>query len=406
MGRRGLKGLAAAWCAVALLLSACGGGGGGAPANATASVPAGANVLAVRVDGGTDGRAFNIPLVTVTVCEPGGARCVDVPNVLVDTGSNGLRVAASALAGLALPAVTQPAGAVAQCANFVSGYTWGAVHEASVRLGGETTGSAIPIQVIGDTLPGIGGIPAACSSPLGQPRVNVGTGLGALGILGVGLADQDCGDACAIRSTDNVYFTCAAAGNCVPSALPLAQQVRNPVAALPVNNNGVVLSLPPVPTGGLASLEGTLVLGVGTQANNQLGGATVVRSDRNGYFTTTYQGVNYTRSLLDSGSNGVFFDDRALAICGDFYCPPGGLVINAAIVPAGGGAARPVDLAVDSISVVTTQRAASVAGPITLPPAAASPVFIWGLPFHYGRSVYAVRDGAASPAGTGPFWAW
>ena len=66
-----------------------------------------------------------------------GARFVALESdnhVLLDTGSYGLRLLASALdTSLALPAVPTPSGAdAAECGKFISGYTWGAVRQADV----------------------------------------------------------------------------------------------------------------------------------------------------------------------------------------------------------------------------------------------------------------------------------
>ena len=111
--------------ALALLLAACGGGGGGATPgdsnaqSASASSPpatqpsgcgtglqSGPNVLAITVDHGPGGVAYiNSPFVNVTLCLPGTTTCQQIDHVLLDTGSAGLRVRASALA----PALAQPA---------------------------------------------------------------------------------------------------------------------------------------------------------------------------------------------------------------------------------------------------------------------------------------------------------
>jgi hypothetical protein len=32
--------------------------------------------------------------------------------------------------------------------------------------------------------------------------------------------------------------------------------------------------------------------------------------------------------------------------------------------------------------------------------------FDWGLPFFYGRNVYTAIQGASTPGGTGPYWAY
>ena len=62
----------------------------------------GDNVMAVSVAGVHCGGSpyVNEPCVEVTVCEPGTSTCATVDNVLLDTGSYGLRLFAQALGGL------------------------------------------------------------------------------------------------------------------------------------------------------------------------------------------------------------------------------------------------------------------------------------------------------------------
>ncbi|CAA9395000.1 MAG: Heavy-chain fibroin (Fragment) [uncultured Ramlibacter sp.] len=388
-----------------MLLSACGGGGDGGSrvTDGTASgeritappVP-GANVVAVQVDRGIDGSAINAPFVTVTVCQPGTGACHDIDHVLVDTGSSGLRIASSALpAGFALPGVTTGGNPVGQCAQFASGYSWGSVRRADVRMAGETAFN-LPIQVVEDPAAPFAAVPGECSAT----GPSIGAGRGAKGILGVGLFNQDCGPACEVSSAPNVYFACSP-GRCSPARLPQESQVANPVAAFPVNNNGVVLVLPPVPREGAAGLTGSLVFGIGTQSNNQLGGATVYTTNSRGFFTTTYKGVNYPASFLDSGSNGLFFDDPDLPRCGDFYCPRQSLSLTATNTSASGVSGTVAFTVEDVTALRPDTAAANLAGNAGL-----TGSFDWGLPFFFGRAVYVARAGAETPAGPGPYWAY
>ncbi len=393
--------------ATALQLTACGGGGGGGGGGAEAvgvtaggqAVVAGANVLPMTVDTGVGGRAINSPFVTVTVCQPGTSVCQEIDHVLVDTGSTGLRIAASALpAGLrqALPAVTAGNGSAAgQCAQFASGYSWGSVRRADVRLAGETA-AGLPIQVIDDPAAPYTSVPAACSAT----GPSIGSGQGAKGILGVGLFTQDCGLACAVSTAPSVYFGCTA-GGCTSSTMPLASQVSHPVASLPGDNNGVVLVLPPVPLGGSGPLVGSLVLGIGTQANNQLDGASVYTTDAQGFFTTVYNGTTFPNSFLDSGSNGLFFRDASIPLCGDFYCPPSPLTRSATNVGTNGTSGT-VSFLVDDVSALPAGTAAAHLGGDTF----AADTFDWGLPFFFGRRVFVARAGAATPYGAGPWWGY
>nr|WP_315221872.1 DUF3443 domain-containing protein [uncultured Duganella sp.] len=390
---------------------ACSGDGGTASASAALSVtPALSNSTTISVDSGPAGvgGVINVPYVNVTVCRPGTATCQTVDHVLLDTGSYGLRLLASALdAGLALPAVQTPSGAdAAECGKFISGYTWGAVRRADVKMADEVA-AGIPIQVIGDGGASYAATPATCSSA----GNNLGTlaALGAKGILGVGLFQHDCGSACAQAAISGVYYACAG-GACTASAMPLASQISNPVAAFAVNNNGVLVSLPAVGAAGLTSVSGTLIFGVNTQANNTIGGETVFKAGSGGDFSTTYKGRTYGASFIDSGSNGYFFTDTTIRTCsgGDFFCPPAPLALSATNTAADGSASGTVAFnVVNLVQLASTVQAAQVGGPLTgISTAGNGDTFDWGLPFFYGRRVFVVMEGQTVNGKTGPLWAY
>ena len=103
------------------LLGACGGGGSSSSSSSpSVSSPAvaGANVQPISVNLGPDG---TIPTgyLPRCLCVPGTSDCQTVNNILVDTGSYGLRMLASALT-LPLPVQTDANGnPVAECVPFV-----------------------------------------------------------------------------------------------------------------------------------------------------------------------------------------------------------------------------------------------------------------------------------------------
>lgn len=377
----------------------CNGDGASATASTTLTVAAGpANVAMIMVDNGPNSASFNVPFVNVTVCRPGTAQCQTIDHVMVDTASNGLRLMASALdAALGLPASVDGAGnAVGECAQFASGFAWGSVRMADVRIAGESA-AGLPIQVMGDTPGGYGGIPGACAS-IGA---NIGSvaALGAKGVLGVGMFKQDCGSACA--SPSGMYYGCTA-GGCTATAMP-ANQVANPVSAFAVNNNGVLLVLPGVPEGGASFVHGALVFGIGTQVNNGLGGATVYAANEQGNFTTIYKGTSLTSSFLDSGSNGLFFSDATIRKCSTgFYCPSSTLALTAVNSAYDGSASGSVGFRIENINALAAGiTAASVGGDVD-----GLSGFDWGLPFFFGRSVFIAMQGANTPKGQGPYWAY
>jgi len=120
-----------------------------APANTVAQSTT-ANVQPITVAQIATGTR-NMLQTSVTICVPGTSTCQTINNIQVDTGSQGLRILASALAPtLVLPSVAADTGSTAaSCTVFGSGYTWGSVRTADVHLAGEVA-AATSIQVIAD----------------------------------------------------------------------------------------------------------------------------------------------------------------------------------------------------------------------------------------------------------------
>ena len=117
------------------------------------------------VNAGPANNYLNGVFTSVTICVPGQSSCQTIDGVLVDTGSSGLRVLASAVT-LTLPPQTDASGApIAECFSFLDGYTWGSVQSADIKLGGEQA-SGVPVQVIGGA--GLPAIPPACANS-GRP---------------------------------------------------------------------------------------------------------------------------------------------------------------------------------------------------------------------------------------------
>ncbi len=378
------------------------------------------NVQPIVVDEGPAPQTFtavNEAFVTVTVCIPNTSTCQDIDHVLVDTGSSGLRLLSSAGGGeltLSLPNETDSSGnALLECQLFVSGYTWGNVAQADIRLAGEIASSA-PVQVI---IPSTSspGVPGSCSSRSTQPNAGDSvSALGANGILGVGLFQQDCGLACttANRTIPDVYYTCKTFG-CTSTYVTLTQQVTNPVTLFAADNNGVLLELPAVPNGGSLDPSGSLIFGIGTQTNNGLGSATVYTvpdSGKNaGNITTTFNGKSYPSSFIDSGSNGIFFLDTAttgIPQCAQpldsWYCPLSSPDNLSAMNQGANGNSGTVNFSIENARTLfqgNNTAFSTLGGPIT-------GSFEWGLGFFYGRNVFTAIENMSTPGGTGPYYAY
>lgn len=381
-------------------LCACGGGGGGSTTTAGGSTPipqppvlAATNVLPMVVGLGP-GNNVNIPYVSVRVCVPGTSDCRTIDNILVDTGSTGLRLVSAVMSGLALPAQTTPGSAVTlECAQFLSFVTWGPVKLADIYLGGKKA-PALPLQVVAD--PAYPVVPSGCSSA-GPVAAGVGD-IHANGILGIGVFVND----------GQRYYNCAPTSTqtrCT-TVLTAAQQVQNPVAALDSDNNGVVLQLPAIGPTGAREVSGSLILGVGTRDNNQLGDARVIQTDSRGYFSTTYKGVTLSNSFMDSGSNGLYFSDASLPDCpgslSGFYCPATTQNLSATV--------RLINGSVQTINFSVANGSSLLASPSfaynNLGGTLSDVSFDWGLPFYFGRRVFSVIEGRTSVAGTGPLVAY
>jgi hypothetical protein len=388
-----------------VLATGCGGSGGsGSSSSGGGGNPptTGNNVLAITVNGpGLNNSYPNEACVSVTICTPGTTTCQTINDILLDTGSSGLRIFKQAL-NVSLLQVTSGSGSLAECVPYADGSSdWGPVQMASVTLGNEPA-VRVPIQVIDSTF---GTFPSLCGTPDLTDLSPSAAGYN--GILGLGLFVQDCGPECANSASNGRYYTCSGS-NCTGTAVALDSQVQNPVALLPQDNNGVILQLPSVPLGGSPSVNGSLVLGIGTQSNNVPSGVTGYPADQLGEFTTTFNGTAYS-SFIDSGSNGLFFPSPSasqLPNCSDnpdWFCPSSTGSLSATNEGASGSPSGSVSFQIGNFDTLFFNSSNNVFDDIggSLPDG-----FDWGLPFFLGRNIYVGLEGKTSSLGTGPYWAY
>jgi hypothetical protein len=371
--------------------------------------------------GNTATNHYNGLFTTVSVCLPSTPQCQIVPNVLVDTGSVGLRLLNSALTVVpenAFGVVSDSAGnRVQECVQFPdTSYTWGPVVIADVVIAGERA-SSVPIQVLGNTtFP----VPDATCLSLGSgPNLNSVAALGANGILGVGTSIQDCGPNCAAGQSFPAYpyYVCPL-NVCRVAPVPVAQQVANPVAFFSQDSNGVLISLPSIPATGAPSLPyinpdgsglipaGQLIFGVGTESNNGLGSATLYSLEPSGNFAqVTYNGNTFLLGgSVDSGAKGLYLDNAsALAVSGctdnPYYCPVSTTPVTLGILGAN-GASGTVSLNIaNADDLFTTNSTFSAFNDLALPSlnGSGTNLFNLGLPFFFGRNVFVGIAGTAVP---------
>lgn len=401
----------------------------------------GANVLAIAVNGGpevnvADGYIYqNAAFAAAMICAPGStSNCVTINNLLVDTGSTGLRVFDSEVSSLNLPTVNASNGSAAyDCASFADGtYLWGTVQQGDVTLGGETA-SKVPIHVISSST---SGVPSSCSNGSSE-NDNTALLLGANGILGVGVEPTDCfyagGSACDPSSGLSsppypAYYTCSGS-TCSPAFVTKANQVTNPVVLFATDNNGVIVELPSA-SASAATMSGSLVFGIGTESNNQLSSsATVFTLAACDLFTTVFDGQTFgitdattcagPGSFIDSGSNALYFPNvpnitecSSNTPAGDLsglYCPATMQSLSATNEGEDGKSKSTSFSVANAETLFTNASTESDAVQPTLGGENPSGYgFDWGLPFFYGVNVYNAIDGQKVPSGApaAPWWAY
>lgn len=422
------------------IVAGCGGGGASTSSTTTTtsgSSGSGNNTLAIAVNGGiTAGQQSiysNAAFASAKICSPGStSNCVTINNLLVDTGSYGLRVFDSEVSTLKLPAVDAANSSAAyDCVSFVdNSFLWGPVEKADVTLGSETA-SSLPIHVISSSSIGI---PSSCSN--GGANDNSASALGSNGILGVGSEPTDCfyGGISACDPTSGAttppaaYYTCSGS-TCTPAFISKADQVANPVVLFPKDNNGVIVELPSA-SASEASMNGSLIFGIGTESNNKLpSSATAMTLALCDEFTTVFDSQTFgttsnclssnnsfitTGSFIDSGSNALYFPNvPKITPCtgnlSSFYCPATTQSLSATNKGLNGASKSTNFSVANTLDLLSNQTTASDAVQPAL--AGMNPTgygFDWGLPFFYGVNVYVSIDGQTMPSGApaAPWWAY
>jgi hypothetical protein len=175
-----------------------------------------------------------------------------------------------------------------------------------------------------------------------------------------------------------------------------------------VDNNGVIIELPPVSASGNPALSGgVLVFGIGTQSNNAMTGATKLPGNpANAVISATLNGSTYPNSYLDSGSNANFFSDGSLSACtganSGFYCTGGSTVSESATLQGTTGTMLTADFSVaDANTLFMNQKLvafSNLGGPNS-----DGTALDLGLSFFYGHNIF---TGLEDPNVTPPYFAY
>ncbi len=290
--------------AILLSLSGCGG------SSSSPSTPA-PTATTLPVNESTFSGNVNTPVVTLHICIPNTSTCQDVPNILVDFGSTGLRLSHTLPIAGALPQEQIGGQPLYECYSFESGYNFGPVVTATVSLG--TTPVTVPVQISNSTLTAPSSCTSGSSSAPFEPYIN--------GILGVLFPQYDFGTYYDYEGNtyNNVNFS-------------LSDMVQNPVYLLSDNNDGVLLSFPSVsPTIGAPTITGTLTFGAPS--------GKLLQTDHYGEINATLDGNSYS-AFFDSGSSNFYFDDSAIHQCtiyqSPWFCPKSPVFLQPTLSSANG----------------------------------------------------------------------
>ncbi len=380
---------------LSLLLTACGGGGGGggaaSPTSTTSTnAPNQVPVTVAQNPAVNTFQTINLPYVTITVCD-NFAHCQLIDHVILDTGSYGLRILASAMGSLSLPAITMANATLAECATFLGGYMWGGVHAATLQIAGETAPN-IPIEVVGD--PAFPVAPAGCQST-GNTNIGTLTGIGGNGILGVGAFVEDQGD----------YYACNA-GTCNPAGpVALSSQVSNPVAFFTTDNNGIIVQMPSVPMMGQFIATGTLTFGIDTQPNNSIAGFQLLPADDKGNFSANITGQVFNQSFIDSGSDYYFIPLSGLNLNGyGDHAPASYTTYDTSLYSAVSPVSTPIHTQIAIINSILLNFGTYTAFDDIADPGISNAAD-FGMPFFYGKSLAFVISGRKVTEGVGPLYA-
>jgi hypothetical protein len=264
------------------------------------------------------------------------------------------------------------------------------IEKADVILGSTrgTKAMNVPIQVIDQTT---GLKPANCPAHHSWNPKNFN------GLLGISPSIDDGGSS---------YFSCGDEG-CVPANVSRDLKVQNVIGLLPLHNNGYEIRFPAIPAGGLPSVNGEIVLGLGTAENNQLPASLrplLPTNPRGGIRVAV--GSQVYPSGVDTGTQ--FFNLPLPGIAGCppknvYLCPETPLDLSVTVLDHDGRPYGEFSLSIVSFKNVSPQMHALNDVAERWP---GGTQLMLGMPFFFGRTVYFALAGKATPVGPGPWIAF
>ncbi|MDD3265597.1 MAG: DUF3443 family protein [Burkholderiales bacterium] len=285
--------------------------------------------IPISIGAGLNGDGINTMYVSITLCtNSAGTNCQTIDNIILDTGSFGLKINKSALPEsfvLQMPRVTTTDDQmVYACNTFGSGYVFAEEHYGILKLANTMTNNVI-VQII-ENSPSAE-IPDDC---IAKGPFDDFANFGANGIIGVNPAiGLDNSSILLYKKDINGNYVALSSGE--SAIVPMLN--KNPLPNLSSNNNGFVISIPPVTQNTNTNVSGTMILGVNTSSMNQVTNKTNLvvasESDLSSVCNSAcfYSKINNPESTIpavfDSGTNSWVFmnDELQSSACSYGYCP-------------------------------------------------------------------------------------
>lgn len=332
----------------------------------------------------------NAPCVTITICPPNStAGCTNIDNILLDSGSVGLRVFSSILPPeLSNTLMNNNIGgqtSIAQCTTFGdSSQNWGPVVYAGLNLGGLYI-SEIPILLVDSSY---SFLPATCDNAATSPE-----DFGLNGILGVAPLSDDYG---------TPYFVCNSS-SCTPTNSS-PDYITNPIIMLPPPyNNGITIKFPSIPQSGAYNVIGYALFGEATESENTPPDNASLLQVYSGQYPinviTSFMG-QYNSSFLDTGSNLLFFSNSELQpLCQgnypDFFCPDlSQLIVSYQATIIGTESQYPLDFAIANAQWLMNGSNTAFSTIAAYVSSFNNNTIDWGMPFFYGKTVSVIPPGS------------
>lgn len=365
--------------------------------NALLSVK-GPNVLPIYVSTGlhkkTSCSYVNMPCTTIKICYPSKRLlCQTIKNILVDTGSTGLRIYSSKLK-LNLPEFKENGKEIGICTffgiqNVTRKIIWGHIATAKLMLGKETT-PAIPIEIIDRNFyqqysknskvqnPACGKLSDDEKTLMKEKHVLYN------GILGVGFSKYDLID----------YYYCSS-NNCSVKHGKFNNPIVNPITTLKKDNNGIIFVMPTKDAVNNGK-QGKLILGIQTRKNNteEFGvyKAYSLCSWCLGYINEKVNG-NISSVLIDSGTNFIYYNTNK---------KKNNKVIKIKFIPNDPEVTRSVIYSYLRINSVTKNNLPAVNFNVLKTENNNIDSIVLGFPWFYGKAVGIIFRDKNSAYGSGP----